>query len=213
MTTTREYKLFHKNFDRLCVEVGQALPVVANKAFQKKLISSGNVEKANMIHLTEYERSSALVMLLLKRIEGNTKDFYTILDIFKEISVMEGAVKLLDPQHQAGTASAAASSSPATATSTQDGISQKLLERPSVKQAYVALIPVADRWRQIGTMLDLPSVTLASINNEHHSDKDKLLALVNAWLTQIDNVTWKALIEAVAIENSKVAAEIERKYS
>ena len=210
MTNTREYELFRKNFDKLCEGIGDALGEVAAKAFAKRLISSVNVEKAGMPTRTVFERSSDLVRLLLSRIERNTDEFYTILDIFKSIPVLENVVKILDPQYQAGNAAAPVASQ---STVAAPGSSSKLLERPSVKQAYKALTPVADKWKQIGTFLEMPPGRLGCIQNDNNSEMDRLLALINAWLTKVEDVNWNALIEAVEMVNEVVANDIKKKYS
>ncbi len=210
MTHAKEYKVFHDNFDKLCDGVKEALPVVTQKAFSKRLISSGNVEKAGMLARTEYERSSELVMVLLKRIERNTEDFYTILDIFRSQPVLENVVKLLEqPLHQAGVTAPSAKQGTATAVAmTPNDSSPKLQERPSTKQAFSALVPVADKWKQVGAFLEIPRAILGSIQNESNTDRDRLLALISYWLTTIKNVNWKSLIEAVEMADEHQAQQI-----
>lgn len=170
----------------------------------------------NTAPLWRFDAAEECVSGIMKKVAQSPANFY----IFRKQLTRcgqryEKIVAKMDEEYakqqllQSSTDTNAASPGPATTTSSPAGISPK----PSASQAYAALIPVADKWKHIGTLLNLPEGTLESINNENNKDKDKLLAVIYAWLSQIAGVSWRALIDAVAIENPIVAADIEREYS
>ena len=51
----------------------------------------------------------------------------------------------------------------------------KLTERPSNKDAFLA---IANKWKTIGTLLDLPSGKLDSIQAESHRDNDRMCEMI-----------------------------------
>ena len=87
----------------------------------------------------------------------------------------------------------------------------ELKDTPSSKYAFLALKPIANKWKTIGTLLDLPSGKLDSIQVESHWDDDRMREMVDEWLKTLD-ATWEDLIAAVKVVNETRASEIEHEY-
>ena len=218
-TTTPEYQLFQTHYSALSSGIADAVETVAEKALEKKLISPQNVAKALNKTSTKFERSSELTLQLHSRVGQRTKDFYVIVEILKSIPTLDHLAELLAPG-QASTQQAAAEqgsgkASPKSgkALDQANGAGQpsKLKEKPSIKEFYLALLPIADVWKDIGVLLDLPSGTLASLQSENHRDRDRMREMGVEWLKTL-NANWGALIEAVKEVNEARALEIEKRW-
>lgn len=199
-TNTREYQLFQANYSALSNGIAPEVEAVAAKALEKKILSAINLAKAKNREKTVFERASDLAFILLGRIEQRASDFYVILGILKSIETLSSLVELLEP----GQASKQASSP----VSGQASLPSKLAETPSNKDALLALLPIANEWKTIGILLDLPPGRLNSIENEKNKDHDRLLEMVDEWLKTL-NATWGDLIKAVKSVNKSRALEIE----
>ena len=195
---TAEYQRFKSNFETLCKGISQDVEGVAVKAFQNNLLGTSNVADAkNDRAKNAHDRASDLAILLLTRIEVRRGDFYVILDILKSIPTLGHLVRLLQGNDQPKPQP------------NPPQVASKLAERPSTKEALTALFPVADKWKLIGTFLDIPKADLNGIEKKPGNDQDRLLEMVNTWLTSLD-ATWDALIEAVKMVDENNAAEIKR---
>ena len=65
---------------------------------------------------------------------------------------------------------------------------------------YTVLLPIASRWRPLGSALGLSSGTLAMIQKDNHNEEDRLSDVVTRWLKRQDNVretNYQLLEEAV----------------
>ena len=87
----------------------------------------------------------------------------------------------------------------------------KLVEKPSNRDALLALLPIANEWKTIGILLKLPPGRLDSIENENNKDNDRLREMVAEWLKTLD-ATWGYLIAAVKPMNKARASEIEKEW-
>ena len=87
--------------------------------------------------------------------------------------------------------------------------SSKLKEKPSNKDAFLALKPIANKWKTIGTLLELPSGKLDSIQAESHRDNDRMREMVVEWLKTLD-ATWEDLITAVKEVDEARALQIKK---
>ena len=83
--------------------------------------------------------------------------------------------------------------------------------KPSLRDAFSALLPIANEWKTIGTLLGLSPGLLDSIHNSFNNDRDRLREMVSEWLKTLD-ATWEALIEAVKNVNQARASEIEKEW-
>ena len=93
----------------------------------------------------------------------------------------------------------------------QAGLPSELAERPSNRDAFLALLLIANEWKTIGTLLDLSPGCLNSIEKENIKEHDRLREMVALWLETLD-ATWKDLIAAVKTLNKARASEIEKEW-
>ncbi len=206
-----EYNLVRSNFNALSKDIAQVVEAVASKAYEKNLISLNNHAKARSNRETGFDRASDLLSLLLTKIELNSDDFYTILGILRDIPTLGNSVRLLEPGQVPGQASASGQA-PEQASGQASAVNAKLSDRPSNKEAVLALLPVVDEWKFIGTMLELPASQLNSIEKRCVKEKDMLLEMVADWL-KTENANWGDLIAAVKSVDKKSAVDIEKKLS
>ena len=198
-TSTPEYEQFLKNLPDLSKGIESDVVDIAVKALAQKLISSNNLSEAKNPTKTEYDRASSLNQLFLRRIELDAEDFYTILGIFQSIPALKTVCKILQIGQASG-ASNGACSGPSTS---------KLDQKPSSADALKALLSIPDKWKLIGTVLDIPEGKLNGIRNRTFTDVDALLEMINEWL-KIPGATWRGLIEAVRMFDGQKAIEIEK---
>ena len=82
-------------------------------------------------------------------------------------------------------------------------------------QVQEELLVVHDRWYRLGVQLKVRPETLdrIDIRTQFHDSKDKLLAMLNTWMTTSDNTSWKTLIDALkSVGELWLASVLERKY-
>ena len=83
-------------------------------------------------------------------------------------------------------------------------------EKPKLAKAFKLLIPVAEEWQNIGTLLELEDEALTSIAAVGKKDSDCLREMLKLWLSQKDRIpSWEALAEAVEPFNDQVAAKVK----
>ena len=82
---------------------------------------------------------------------------------------------------------------------------------PSNKDVLSNLLPIANKWKTIGTLLELPPGKLDSIRNESHTEHDRLREMVAEWL-KTPEANWEELVAAVKEIDPRKASEIERKF-
>ena len=90
-------------------------------------------------------------------------------------------------------------------------VPSKLSEKPSNRDALLALLPIANEWKTIGILLKLSPGRLDSIEKENNKDNDRLREMVAEWLKTLD-ATWGYLIAAVNPVNKARASEIEKEW-
>ena len=78
-------------------------------------------------------------------------------------------------------------------------------------KSFKTLIPIAEEWENIGTMLALSQEDLDSIAAGGGNDKSHLRKMLRLWLSQIDNPSdvWQTLAEAVEAVDSKIADKLK----
>ena len=211
-TNTPEYQLFQSNYSAISNGIAQDVEAVAAKALEKKILSAQNLASAKITEKTVFKRASDLALILLGRIEQRAGDFYVILNIMKSIETLSHLVELLEPGQSgqaSGQASRQVSRQDSRHVSGQAGLPSKLAERPSNRDAFLALLPIAYEWKTIGTLLNLSHGSLGSIEKENIKEHDRLREMVARWLTTLD-ATWRDLIAAVKTLNKARASEIEK---
>ena len=201
-TSTPEYELFRKNLADLSRGITPNVIEIAIQALAQNLISDNNLFEAKNPTKTPYDKASGLNQLFLRRIELDAEDFYTILGIFKSIPALKTVCKILQNE-QASVASNGARSGPSAS------VSAKLDQRPTSKDALRALLSIPDKWKLIGTFLDVPVGKLNAIENRTTTHANALLEMINEWL-EIPGATWRGLIEAVKIVDKQKAIDIEK---
>ena len=78
-------------------------------------------------------------------------------------------------------------------------------------KSFKTLIPIAQMWRNIGTMLELSQKDLESIAAHEDDVISCLREMLRLWWSQIDNpsVAWQTIAEAVEIFDARTAAELK----
>ena len=87
---------------------------------------------------------------------------------------------------------------------------------PQLKDLMDALYhKVADRWKMIGVLLEIPKGRLASIAEKHQRDPHScLVEMLETWLEQVHPpATWSAIIEAVEfLGEEQLGKELWKNY-
>ena len=136
-----------------------------------------------------------------------------IVDILKSIATNSGQfflVELLGPE-QAEQGFGQASPMQVSGSGQVSGPPSKLKERPLLKDALIALLPIANKWRTIGILLDMRPHILEVIAAEQLDERDRLREMIHEWLNGLD-ANWENLIEAVNVVNEGRALEILRTF-
>lgn len=79
-------------------------------------------------------------------------------------------------------------------------------EEPDLATAFAELLPVANDWKSIGVLLNVPKNTIDDINEEHKRVKDCLREMLAEWVKQ--GPTWTDLVEAVKHVNPCISEAI-----
>ena len=214
-TSTPEYELFRKNLADLSTGITPNVIEIAIQALAQNLISDNNLSEAKNPTKTPYDRASGLNQLFLSRIELDAEDFYTILGIFQSIPALKTVCKILQIGQASGASNGASNGAhggPSASSAKKTAVSappSKLDQRPSSKEAFKALLSIQDKWKPIGTLLEVPDGKLNGIENRTTTDMNALLEMINEWL-KIPGATWRGLIEAVRSIDEQKAIEIEK---
>ena len=81
-------------------------------------------------------------------------------------------------------------------------------------KAFKLLIPIAEEWQNVGTLLELKDDALTSIAAAGKKDTDRLREMLKLWLGQEDPVpSWEALTEAVEPFSGEVVAKVKSQYA
>ena len=84
---------------------------------------------------------------------------------------------------------------------------QHSVEIPSLRGLVKELHPVSSHWIDLGLQLDLPYSQLIAIQIEHHSPEEALRMMLETWLRQSPQPTWKTIVEALSVMNENGIAE------
>ena len=88
--------------------------------------------------------------------------------------------------------------------------------KPEIKDLTNAFYhKVADKWKVIGVLLEIPKGTLLSIADEHHRDpRSCLVEMLETWLGRVHPPpTWAAIIEAIEfLGEEQLGKELRDKY-
>ena len=88
---------------------------------------------------------------------------------------------------------------------------------PKLKDLMDALYhKVADKWKMIGVLLEIPKGKLAGIAEKYRGDPHKcLVEMLETWLERVDPpATWAAIIDAVEfLGEEQLGKELREKYT
>ena len=88
--------------------------------------------------------------------------------------------------------------------------------KPQLKELIDALYhKVADKWKMIGVLLEIPKGKLAGIAEKYQSDPHKcLVEMLETWLERVHpQVTWTAIIDAVEfLGEEELGKELRDKF-
>ena len=92
----------------------------------------------------------------------------------------------------------------------------RTLSKPHFKDLMDALYyKVADKWRMIGVLLEIPKGKLAGIAEKYQDNPHScFVEMLDTWLEQVDPpATWAAIIEAVEfLGEEQLGKELRQKY-
>ena len=82
-------------------------------------------------------------------------------------------------------------------------------EKPKLSKAFKKLLPVSGGWRNIGTLLELPSGVLDGIAADEADMNSRLRAMLTEWLKQVNPPpNWAQLADAVEPFDKAKAEEL-----
>lgn len=82
-------------------------------------------------------------------------------------------------------------------------------EKPKLSKVFRKLLPISKHWKNIGTLLDLPSGTLEGLAVDEPDVQSQLRAMLNEWLKQVNPPpTWSQLADAVEPFDKAKAGEL-----
>ena len=83
-------------------------------------------------------------------------------------------------------------------------------KKPQLAKVFKFLIPIAEEWQNVGTLLELEDDALTSIAAAGKKDIDRLREMLKLWVSQEDPVpSWEALAEAVEPFSGEVVAKVK----
>ena len=84
-------------------------------------------------------------------------------------------------------------------------------DRPKLRDVFKKLLPLANSWKTIGTLLGVESHILMDIKRDEEGVRDCLQAMLSEWLKQVDpEPTWMDIVNAVEEVSSSKAEEIRQ---
>ena len=199
-TNTTEYKVFRSNYYELTNRIQDVLSKFAAKAYQEELITPDHLSLAKNQSAQPFDRASNLLDVLHRSIELKKDNFYKILEVLSSIG---GELKVLADRlrEQCGPAP----QEPAK----EETDSPQLLTRPTLKDVYTELQPISAKWRNVGVFLGQSKEALDVVECDYSGAANRMLGMLGEWLNGVDNVTWKAIIEAVGKVDGNRARDIK----
>ena len=84
-------------------------------------------------------------------------------------------------------------------------------KKPQLGKAFKFLIPIAEEWQNIGTVLEIEDKALTSIAAAGKKDTDCLREMLKLWFSQEEDPlpSWEALAEAVEPFSDQVATKVK----
>ena len=95
----------------------------------------------------------------------------------------------------------------------QAKVSQAQDDKPTLKEAFQLLFPLAHEWHNIGVLLGILDGDLNAINADNAAVRSCLREMLRKWLSRVDSrPTWSSLAEAVEPFDPRKVEEIHQKY-
>ena len=93
-----------------------------------------------------------------------------------------------------------------------DQLSSWSSDEPTLRDTFRILYPIAHKWDDIGTLLDIPANELSVIERDKDGAHASLRKMIVLWLNSETSSTWQSLAEAVRVIDHKTASEITKSY-
>ena len=85
-----------------------------------------------------------------------------------------------------------------------------------LKAVVKALLPISNKWYDLGLEFDICADTLDNIKTSHQDNVERLRECLKIFLKQVDPApTWKVIVEALSeptIGNPQLARQLEEQY-
>ena len=85
-------------------------------------------------------------------------------------------------------------------------------DEPTLRDTFHILYPIAHKWDDIGTLLDIPANELSVIERDKDGVHACLREMITLWLNSGTPPTWQTLAKAVMVIDRKIASEITKTY-
>ena len=95
-TATTRHKIIQGSFYPLVLTIQQELPILSAKLFQVNLISGHDKENASNLNQPEFERASALLSKIMKKIELDQTKFEILIAVLREVPATSDAAMDLE---------------------------------------------------------------------------------------------------------------------
>ena len=84
-------------------------------------------------------------------------------------------------------------------------------DQPKLRDVFKRLLPLAEKWKTIGTLLGVENHILKNIKRDEEGVEDCLQAMLSEWLKQIDpQPTWMGVVDATEVVDPSKAEEIRQ---
>ena len=82
-------------------------------------------------------------------------------------------------------------------------------KKPKLSEVFRKILPISNKWRNIGTLLDITEGTLGGIAADESDMDSRLRAMLSEWLKQVNPPpTWSQLANAVEPFDKAKAEEL-----
>ena len=84
-------------------------------------------------------------------------------------------------------------------------------DQPKLRDVFKRLLPLAEKWKTIGTLLGVESHILKNIKRDEEGIEDCLQAMLSEWLKQIDpQPTWMGVVDVMEVVDPSKVEEIRQ---
>ena len=83
---------------------------------------------------------------------------------------------------------------------------------PTLADAFRQLLSISKDWKNIGTLLSIPSGTLDKIERDEQDMHSRLREMLSQWFKVDHQPTWTQLIDAVEAFDPSKADQLKKRY-